>query len=258
MPEGSTTRNILMTMEVLMYKSKRTPKEVRGAILGTLLGDSYVTMGNCFGCEQVTLSLIALKAELLSHYLGYVPNIKERKRAGAIIEGRAINSSRTFTIRGRHERFKKWHKILYRTGSKQVTYNILKFLSPEGLALWVMDDGYMDFKKSSSTRNLRLCTDSYDDFSHKEMVRYFKAVWDIDAKIYWHKRNKNAKPSPRISFNAKNTQKIVSIIYKYMLPDMYYKIDMHYEQKTILSNRCSDEYREAHKYISQSGTLRNK
>jgi len=233
-----------------MYKSKRTPKEVRGALLGTLLGDSYVTMGNCFGCEQITLSLIAYKADLISHYLGYVPDIKERERQGVVIEGRHVNSRRTFSIRGRHEVFKKFHKKLYKTGTKQLNINLLKFLSPEGIALWLMDDGYMDYKKSSCTRNIRICTDSFDELSHQAIIRYFKEVWCIDSKVYWHKRNKDAEPKPRISFNASNSQKVVCLVYKYMLPEMYYKIDMRYKEKTVQSKRCSDGYREALKYIS--------
>ena len=40
---------------------KRTPKEVRGSLLGTLLGDSYITQGNQFGCEQITKELIEIK-----------------------------------------------------------------------------------------------------------------------------------------------------------------------------------------------------
>lgn len=234
-----------------MNKSKRTPKEIRSAIIGTLLGDSYITQNSHFGCEQVCKALIERKAEILSHYS---PDIKvsERQRNSVVIEGRKVASRPTYTIRLRHPRFKKWHKVLYKTGSKQVTYNILKFLNEEGIAMWIMDDGYMDYKKSSKTRNLRICTDSFDEISHLEMIRYFKDVWQIDAKIYWHKRNKNSPKVPRLSFNATNSQKLISLVYKHFVPELLYKLDLNYEDKTLNSIRCSDEYREAHKYISQS------
>lgn len=236
-----------------MNKSnKRTPKETRGAILGTLIGDSWITDLNHFGCEQVSESLIKLKAEILSHYLDNSNIfISERQRRSIEIEGRKIQGKRTYTIRARHPRFKHLKKILYRTGSKQVTYNILKFLGTEGIALWIMDDGYMDYKKGSSTRNLRICTDSYDEISHKEMIRYFKDCWDIDAKVYWHKRYKNAEPKPRLSFNATNSQKLIALIYPWILDEFLYKIDMQYKEETLDSKRCSEEYLEAVKYISQ-------
>lgn len=236
-----------------MNKSnRRTPKETRGAILGTLLGDSWITGLNHFGCEQVSKPLIELKAEILSHYLDDSKiAISERQRKDIDIEGRRVQGRTTYTIRARHPRFRILKKLFYRTGSKQVTYNILKFVSAEGLALWVMDDGYMDYKRGSSTRNLRICTDSYDEISHKEMIRYFKESWDIDAKIYWHKRHKDASPKPRISFNATNSQKLISIIYPWILDQFLYKIDMQYKEETLDSKRCSKEYLEAAKYISQ-------
>lgn len=236
-----------------MNKSnKRTPKETRGAILGTLLGDSWITDSSHFGCEQVSKALIELKANILSHYLDSSKiMMSERQRKDIEIEGRKIQGKITYTIRARHPRFKYLKKLFYRTGSKQVTYNILKFVGVEGLALWIMDDGYMDYKKSSSTRNLRICTDSYDEISHKEMVRYFKECWCIDAKIYWHKRHKSAKPKPRLSFNAVNSQKLIALIYPFILDEFLYKIDMQYKEETLDSRRCSKEYLEAVKYISQ-------
>ena len=242
-----------------MHQSrKRTPKEIRGSILGTLLGDSWITQGNQYGCEQTSKNLIELKRELLLHYNSEAPEIKIRDRSKHItyIEGRElIEKKLIYSVRMRHPRFKRLHSLLYRTGTKQVTFNILKFLSLEGIALWIMDDGYMDYKKSSSTRNLRICTDSFDEFSIKEIIRYFAEVHEIDAKIYWHKRSKNAVPKPRISFNAKNAQKLISLIYFYFLDEFLYKIDMHYLDKTIISKRCSPEYREAANYISQRKAL---
>lgn len=235
-----------------MHKSKRTPKEIRGALLGTLLGDSYITQRSSYGCEQITKSLIEIKAELISHYIKKYPIISERSRDGTIIEGRKVNSRLTYSVRGRHPRFSKWYKLLYKTGTKQVTYNILRYLNPEGIALWIMDDGYLDYKKSSCTRNLRICTDSFDEISHQEMIRYFKDIHNIEAKIYYHQRAKNTKKVPRLSFNAKNSQKLICLIYKYFVPELFYKLDMHYLEATLQSERCSEEYRKANKYIQNA------
>ena len=83
---------------------KRTPKEIRGSLLGTLLGDSYITQGNQFGCEQVTKELIKIKRELLAHYNPEVAEISERQRTGTVIEGRNVVAKPTYTIRMRHPR----------------------------------------------------------------------------------------------------------------------------------------------------------
>lgn len=230
---------------------KRTPKEVRGSLIGTLLGDSYITQGNQFGCEQINKDLIEIKRDLLRHYNEQVPEISSRQRKNVIIEGREVSSKPTYSIRMRHPRFERLHSLFYRQGTKQVTFNLLKFLSLEGIALWLMDDGYMDYKKSSNTRNLRICTDSFDEISINEIIRYFNEVHGIEAKVFWHSRAKGVKKTPRVSFNAKNAQKVISLVYPYFVDSMMYKIDMHYLPKTIQSKRCSPEYRKAAIFISE-------
>lgn len=240
----------------MSQSNKRTPKEIRGCLIGTLLGDSYITQGNMYGCEQVSENLIKLKRELLSHYKADVPPISTRQRNPGVVEGRQIKSAKpTFMIRMAHPRFKRYKEILYRDGTKQVHYGMLKMLSLEGIALWIMDDGYMDYKVSSCTRNLRICTDSFDEISINNIIRYFKEYHDIDAKVYYHINKKGANKKPRVSFNAKDTQKLISKIYPYFLDEFLYKIDMHYLESTIKSKRCSDEYRAAHTYISQRKAL---
>lgn len=234
---------------------KRTPKEVRGALLGTLLGDSYITQGSQFGCEQVTKELVEIKQQLLAHYKNPVPPISTRQRENVVIKGRKVAAKPTFSIRMRHPRFARLNKLMYVRGSKQVYFNLLKFLSLEGIALWVMDDGYMDYKESSCTRNLRICTDSYDEISIQAIIRYFKEVHDIEAKVYYHVNKKGANKKPRVSFNAANSQKLISLIYPYFIDSMLYKIDMHYLPTTIQSKRCSDAYRKAANYISQRRAL---
>jgi hypothetical protein len=234
---------------------KRTPKEVRGSILGTLLGDSYITQGNQFGCEQVTKELIEIKRELLAHYNPKVAEISERHRTEIVIENRSVTAKPTYTIRMRHPRFARLNKLLYFRGSKQVYFNLLKFLSLEGIALWIMDDGYMDYKKSSCTRNLRICTDSFDEESIKAIIMYFDKIHNIEAKVYYHINKKGADKKPRISFNGTNSQKLISLIYPYFIDSMLYKIDMHYLDSTLKSKRCSPEYRVAANYISQRRAL---
>jgi hypothetical protein len=234
---------------------KRTPKEIRGSLLGTLLGDSYITQGNQFGCEQVTKELIEIKRELLSHYNPEVAKISERQRTNVVIDGRDVIAKPTYTIRMRHPRFARLNKLLYSRGTKQVYFNLLKFLSLEGIALWIMDDGYMDYAKSSCTRNLRICTDSFDEESIKAIIRYFQEIHNIEVKIYYYQNKKGADKKPRISFNAVNSQKLISLIYPYFIDSMLYKIDMHYLDSTLMSKRCSPEYRVAANYISQRRAL---
>jgi len=235
-------------------KVNKSSREQKGAIIGTLLGDSWISNRGEFGCQHVTKDLIDLKATIISNIS---PEIRiyfsTRKPRTSIKKNMSkIQSKTSYVLQtNKHPYFKKLRNILYIDNQKQISMKVLNKLTPFGIALWFMDDGYLDYKKSSNTRNLRLCTDNFDITSHKNMIRYFNDVWGIQAKIYYHKSRKNEEKKPRLSFNAHNSQKLIVLIHKYFLPSFLYKLDLKYSDKTLNSIRCSQEYKEAHKYILQ-------
>lgn len=238
-----------------MHRS-RTPVEIRGALIGTLLGDSYIRGGRTFSCEQTNLNLIKLKAKLISHYTKNFPNISERQRA-SVINGRTIKASKTYVVGGDHNTFKKWSKIFYMFGERQIRMSLLRRLTLEGIAMWIMDDGFMYYTASNCTRRLTICTDAYSELSHKLMVKYFKDYHDLNCKIIFHQADKDSPKRMRIAFSAKSTQKLISLIHEYVLDDFLYKLDMHYSEKSLNSLRCIPEYKEAHESISQRMALYN-
>lgn len=232
-----------------MTGHKRSRRELRGALYGTLLGDSWVNSQNQFACEQITLELIAYKRQLLEEYLGRVLSIRTRQRTNMVIEGRKINSKPTFIVNAYDKSFGKFWKVLYKDGRMKVTASMLRRLTPEGLALWLMDDGYFDFKKSNNTRNLRICTDSFTEHEHRLLMDYFHNTWGIQSKVYWHKRSKDSNAVPRLSFNGNNAQKLVAVVYQYVLPCFFYKIDLRYGRMDSVN--ILPEYRQAVEYMSQ-------
>ncbi len=235
-----------------MSKS-RSAVEVRGALLGTLLGDSTVSNRGEFSCEQITKTLIDYKQNLLDKISGVSTYRHTRDRGNTQrIDNKTYGRKLSYVVQtNQHPYFSKLRDRLYFDGVKQVSYSVLEDLTDEGIALWFMDDGYLDYKKSSATRNLRICTDSFDELSIKNIQRYFLEYYSIETKVYMHNAGHGRKPGPRISFNAENSQKLICMIYKYFVPDMLYKLDLHYTEFTLNSKRCSEEYREAAKYIIQ-------
>jgi hypothetical protein len=240
-----------------MTKS-RNAAEIKGALLGTLLGDSTVTNRGEFSCEQITKSLVDYKQKILDNISGVSTYRHIRDRGPKqIINGRECNRKITYVVQtNTHPYFSKLREKLY-FKDKQVSMSVLESLTIEGLALWFMDDGYLDFKKSNHTRNLRICTDSFDELSIKNIQRYFLETLNIESKVYIHNAGNGRSPKPRVSFNAANSQKLIVLIYRYFVPEMLYKINLHYEEKTLKSKRCSEDYKIAAKYILQHTPLKN-
>lgn len=249
--KGSTTKYIQKGWKVIMNQS-RNSAEVKGALYGTLLGDSTVTNRNEFSCEQISKKLIEYKGDILKQIAPDLQVYYHSRDRGdkQVINGKIYNRNISYVVQtDKHPYFEKYREELYNTGTKQVTMKVLNSLTPEGIALWFMDDGYLDYKASNNTRNLRICTDSFDELSIKNIMQYFNDVWQIQTKLYMHNAGYNRAPKPRVSFNPENSQKLIVLVHKYFLPEFYYKIDLHYTSKTLNSKRCSDEYFDAVEYM---------
>lgn len=231
----------------------RNAAQIKGALLGTLLGDSTVTNRGEFSCEQITESLINYKEEILNQ-ISNVRTYRHIRDRGIkqTINNKEYNRKITYVVQtNKHPYFSKLRDKLYFSTGKQVSMEVLQYLNEEGLALWFMDDGYLDYKKSNHTRNLRLCTDSFDELSIKNIQRMFLEKYSIESKLYMHNAGYGRESKPRVSFNANNSQKLICLIYKYFVPEMLYKINLHYEEKTLKSKRCSEDYKIAANYILQ-------
>lgn len=245
-----------------MSKS-RSSSELKGAILGTLLGDSYINLekksnsiGYRFGCEQIHKSLILYKKQILEEIFNKEISLLSRIRKPKVVHNNKKVSTfkPVFYIKKQSVYFKKLYKLLYnKNNEKQVTVNVLKYLTVEGLALWIMDDGYIgSYNKRDGIYNnsLYLCTDSFDEFSIKQICQYFSEKYNISAVIFKHQASKNAKQCYRIKFKAKDTQKIISLIYKYILPEFYYKITPKYKiDNSLDTNKLLPEFKIAYEYI---------
>lgn len=217
---------------------KRTPREIRGAIIGTLLGDSYINTRyhKTFTVEQASKSLVDYKQIVLEQ----IPSIQIHRSE------RTRRTQMLYTLVARHPMFEKIRKILY-VPTKQVNARILTKLTDEGIAWWYMDDGTKIVRPER--RYVILCTDNFDHFSQTEIVRYFKDTYDLNAKIILH-RDKKYGNKERICFVKYDAQQFVARIYPFILPEFYYKLDLRYTMPFYMV----PEYAEIQQYIQQHST----
>jgi len=226
--------------------------KLRGALIGTLLGDSWIIHSKQdnsykFGCEQINKSLIEYKYKLIEYYCTKrkkpIGKIRVRNREPRIISNNKVSVFKpTYSFLVGHPYFKFLYKIFYSNGSKQVTINTLKYLTIEGLALWYMDDGYIYYTASNGTRYLDFATDGFDLYSCKNIRRYFKEYHNLDCKIIEHKKNKNSNIKYRIRFNSQNAQKLICTIYPYILDDFKYKLNLKYKHNPKYLKNILPEY----------------
>lgn len=127
--------------------------------------------------------------------------------------------------------FNHLQKIFYPEGKKRVTQKILSALSPLSLALWYMDDGSLTVAKNCLNKKnkqvyggrwLTLSTHSFTEKEHKMMQKYFIDKWNIKWHIYKDNYGYYLK------CNIGEGMKFFEIIYPYIVPCMFYKIDTKY------------------------------
>lgn len=111
---------------------------------------------------------------------------------------------------------------------KFISSKVLNRLTPEGIAIWYMDDGSLTLHKSKdklSYHSREIYLNTYCSFDEAETVQvFFKTKYNIDFRIAKHKEKF------RLACNTSNTQKFVALVSPFIIPEMEYKIDLKYNR----------------------------
>ena len=192
---------------------KATPfeKRQRELIVGTLLGDGCIAKHGkdyrlvCGQCEKQKDFLFWKKSELGN----FVNKVNKR------IDKRGNSTMFTFNT-VTHNGLKKFYELFYENNKKVVRPEMANYLTPFGIAVWIMDDGSLN-----KNVNMRLATDgfSYDD--NFVLQGIFK-TYDINVKICEYMRRN--KTYYYLSFNKRNSILLTQLISPYVIDSMKYKL----------------------------------
>lgn len=199
-----------------------TPKQ-QSFIIGSLLGDATMRVGKGainanfkieHGLEQK--AYVYSKYDALQNWVLTEPRISTRYDT----QGKSYPKSWWFrTVRHPlltdiYNRF--YTGDSYRTGKKIIPKNIGCDLDAQALAVWVMDDG-------SYTRNsIAISTHSFALADIQVIQKVLQNKFGVVMR-YHTDRDKGY----RMYCNQSETQKLVRIIYPYIIPSMLYKIGSH-------------------------------
>lgn len=197
-------------------------KEQKSIIFGSLLGDGTMWLGKGgintnfkieHGLNQK--ELVFWKYEKLKNFVFTEPKISFRYTS----DGTKYPKSWWFrTVR--HPDLTKIYKLFYtgdgyKTGHKIVPNNdfLKKYLNPEALAVWIMDDG------SFNNKIIDISTYCFSLEDIKRLQKFLGSRFSINPNFY-RDRDKGC----RIYFNRKETSTLIQIISPYFIDSMKYKI----------------------------------
>jgi hypothetical protein len=221
-------------------------KQTRGFLYGLCLGDGCLykqstnkNTGLTIGHGPKQLSYLMHKAEKLRSVFGGKPV--------RIYEYNSFNKTSgknytNFQIRKVDPYFNQMHRLLYKTGKKIITRDVLDFLSDEGLAYWFMDDGSGVVIKSRDGHpcGCMVRFSTYCDQSQaKVLADWFLEKYNIVSKFDVDKRNDKVS----LRFGTLDSIVLAKILSPYIIPEMGYKIRdvLNYTPRVLGSTAIVDE-----------------
>lgn len=200
------------------YIKEKLTDTQRQLLVGTLLGDGSLYLNK----RNTNARLKIQHSEKDKDYLKFKHAILENFVTGKVIRERKSNKktgkdySSLLFITTTHPEFTKFYKLLYRRKKKVVIADVLRKLTPFGLSIWIMDDGY--YNKKHKFMDLYTMNFSYKE--HLLMQNWFKERYGILPKIDYHKQ----AGKYFLRFNLLDTQKLVKIIRPHIIQSMRRKI----------------------------------
>lgn len=133
---------------------------------------------------------------------------------------------------------------------KTFTGNLLNWLDEQGLAIWFMDDGFININESkqrngSTQRNIRIST-CVDKQTCYMIINYFRNRWDVEFRPFLEK----SKLFSIATKTNNDSDKFIEIIKPYVeqVPSLLYK---------IRNSLTKEEFIAQQNAVSKCETLRN-
>lgn len=200
----------------------------RNLIISMSIGDGcitkkgYLTINHC----EAQKEYCKWKWNLLKHNGVKVGKFRECKEITGYSRGVAVTKYKFQT--SVLDFCKVLRRIEYEGGKTKYNRKLLNRLGPQGLAIWIMDDGSLlrrsKLDKVSNTRKYSgfyITISTYCTLEQANtIITYFNEEWQLfPTKVFEKRHNKYI-----ISFGAKEGRKLIDIIKPYMCPHMMYKV----------------------------------
>lgn len=217
-----------------------TAKEIKKIILGVVLSDGHIDIrNNRFDFYSKHYNYAKYIAEVLQQITGMdvALNVKNDKRG---YTGFRVTTKK-------HSYWNNMKKYVYSVRKNLNSYNVSR-IDAEALAHIWMCDGYLEHAKNRKTNKVQnigwLCLEAYPKEELEILQKHLKKRWDVDSSLV-------KKPwgfGYRIRIGGLNLQKLISIVYPYILDDFLYKTSLFYKKIESADMSLSNAEQYIHTY----------
>ena len=211
-------------------KTKIT-KESRNLLIDLLLGDGTISNNNVFKLSH---------CEKQRDYLEW--KIEQLKNAGlrnnglkeyVCVNGYNIGKKVYYTQLNIIPFIKVLRRVFYKPYKKLGNRKLLNRLDAKGIAIWYMDDGHINYRKTNGKVHgfyIKIAT-CIPKEELQIIIDYFKEVWDIEFYMFHEGKKEN---SYSLCCGTKEGIKFINIVKPYVeqVPSMIHKIQYDLSQRT--------------------------
>ena len=211
-------------------KTKIT-KESRNLLIALLLGDGTISNNNVFKLSH---------CEKQRDYLEW--KIEQLKEAGlrnnglkeyVSVNGYNIGKKVYYTQLNIIPFIKVLRRVFYKPYKKLGNRKLLNRLDAKGIAIWYMDDGHINYRKTNGKVHgfyIKIAT-CIPKEELQIIIDYFKEVWDIEFYMFHEGKKEN---SYSLCCGTKEGIKFINIVKPYVeqVPSMIHKIQYDLSQRT--------------------------
>ena len=204
--------------------------ELKGFLTGLLIGDGTIDKGvtkRAFRIKSIDKNFIdTIEKEIKSctNFTTYIKYTPEHFSSGC-----NHKENWEFSIKA-HPYFNKiYHKFYNDYRHRIISKYIPKYLTPYGIALWYMSDGYICLvgknKNKICNRRIDFCTDRYTYNEIESLQKMMLNKFNISCSII--KRGEFY----RLRVKMTSYETFFNLVYPYIIPSMQYKLYFGYEQQ---------------------------
>ena len=193
-------------------------KVKRSILIGMCFGDAYLKVERRYGSGSISI----VHCEAQSEYIHYKANLlSEILNAEVVVKQIDNNGYPGLRIDKGAKIFRLLRQRMYNPDkSKQFTRKNLDKLTPEGIAIWYMDDGSLTAKKKNGKIHAyELTINTYESAEVNDVIiQYFKDIHDISfTKVL-------SKGLYRLRCGTKQARKFCALIAPHIILSMQYKL----------------------------------
>lgn len=211
-------------------KTKIT-KESRNLLIALLLGDGTISNNNVF-----KLSHCKEQRDYLEWKIEQLKNVGLRNnglKEYISIKGYNIGKKVYYTQLNIIPFIKVLRRVFYKPYKKLGNRKLLNRLDAKGIAIWYMDDGHINYRKTNGKVHgfyIKIAT-CIPKEELQIIIDYFKEVWNIEFYMFHEGKKEN---SYSLCCGTKEGIKFINIVKPYVeqVPSMIHKIQYDLSQRT--------------------------